>query len=58
MLDSDNGTMKPLSGEALERLRAAAGNGMLVVNGVVHTHVDGLPGLVVSDAESTAGETQ
>ena len=51
LLESDNGRMKPLSGEALERLRDATGNGMLVVNGIVHTHADGPPGLLISSAE-------
>ncbi len=57
LLESDNGRTKPISGEALERLQHVAGNGMLVVNGMVHTHVDGLPGLVISGAESAGGET-
>ncbi len=51
LLESDNGRMKPISGEALERLQHAAGNGMLVVNGIVHPHVDGPPGLLISRAE-------
>ena len=58
LLGSDNGRMKPISGEALERLQRAAGNGRLVVNGIVHPHVDGPPGLLISSAESAGGGTR
>ena len=58
LLESDNGRMKPISGEALERLQRAAGNGRLVVNGIVHPHVDGPPGLLISSAESAGGGTR
>ena len=56
LLESDNGRMMPLSAEALERLRRATDSGILVVNGIVHTHVDETPGLLVIGAESDPRE--
>ncbi len=57
LFESDNGRMKSLSGEALQKLRDATVNGMLVVNGIVHTHVEGSPSLLISSVESAAGGT-
>ncbi len=43
----------PLVGEALEKLRASAESGVVVVNGTVQGEVDGLPGLVLTGTESS-----
>ncbi len=56
LLDGKNdGT--PLVGEALEKLRASARGGVLVVNGMAQGKVDGLPGLVLTGTESSGGGT-
>ena len=55
LLEADNGHMKPLSGVALEKLGRGARNGVVVVNGTVHAHAEGLPGLLVRGTESGAG---
>ncbi len=54
LLEADNGRMKPLSDAALEKLRRGARNGVVAVNGTLHAHAEGLPGLLVSGAESGA----
>ncbi len=57
LLDTnDNGS--PLVGEALEKLRASARSGVVVVNGTSHGEVDGLPGLLLIGTEPSAGGTQ
>ena len=48
----------PLVGEALEKLRALAGAGVLVVNGTAQGKVDGLPGLLLIGTESSGGSTR
>ncbi len=52
LLEADNGRMKPLSPETLESLGSTAANGMLIVTGIVHTHVDGPPSLLVLGADA------
>lgn len=48
----------PLVGEALEKLRASAESGVVVVNGTAQGKVDGLPGLVLIGTESSGGGTR
>ena len=47
----------PLVEEPLEKLRASARGGALVVNGMAQGKVDGLRGLVLTDTESSRGRT-
>ncbi len=57
LLDAkDDGS--PLVGEALEKLRASARSGVVVVSGTPHGEVDGLPGLLVIATEPSAGGTR
>ncbi len=48
----------PLVGEALEKLRASAESGVVVVNGTAQGKVDGLPGLVLIGTEPSSGGTR
>ena len=57
LLDGKNDGM-PLVGEALEKLRASAGGGVVVVNGTAQGKVDGLPGLVLIGTKSSGGGTR
>ncbi len=57
LLDAKDGG-SPLVGEALEKLRASARSGVVVVNGTSHGEVDGLPGLLLIGTEPSAGGTR
>ncbi len=56
LLDGENDGA-PLVGEALEKLRARAGGGVVVVNGTAQGKVAGLPGLVLIGTEPSDGGT-
>ncbi len=56
LLDGENDGA-PLVGEALEKLRARAGGGVVVVNGTAQGKVAGLPGLVLIGTEPSGGGT-
>ena len=58
LLEMNKGRVQPASEDTLKKLQPVSGDGMLVVNGTVHSPTDDLPGLLIGGADSANGEVQ